>query len=306
MAACPLEVRDRRRSSSTGGCTIGPARRPRTGSRALQAVLGLGDADVRVVAPDVGGGFGPKFSNYPEEVAGLGGAPTRSGRALDRDPPRMMAGCTMDGDNDTAFGWAGTRRYACRLQLLVITGRRCLCQPRCVCTRSDCAHDDGRLRNSSGRGATSTSIRSRTTPVVGLSGQGRPEATGAIERAVDVFAAAIDIDPVELRRRNLVPPTRFRTPRRSAPSTTPATMRVRWTSWWPSPTTTRCAPSSNAAGGQSGRAIASVRHRCRGVRRVDRGGPGNGVRHRHRAGRRPGGGATGSSPHGQGHDRRGR
>ena len=36
--------------------------------RALAAVFGIEEADVRVVAPDVGGGFGPKFSNFPEDV----------------------------------------------------------------------------------------------------------------------------------------------------------------------------------------------------------------------------------------------
>ena len=45
---------------------------------------------------------------------------------------------------------------------------------------------------------------SATTPVSAYRGSGRPEATGAIERAVDVFARTIDIDPIELRRRNLV------------------------------------------------------------------------------------------------------
>jgi carbon-monoxide dehydrogenase large subunit len=52
--------------------------------------------------------------------------------------------------------------------------------------------------------ATATATFTATTPVSAYRGSGRPEATGAIERAVDVFARTTDIDPVELRRRNLV------------------------------------------------------------------------------------------------------
>jgi carbon-monoxide dehydrogenase large subunit len=52
--------------------------------------------------------------------------------------------------------------------------------------------------------ATARATFSATTPVSAYRGSGRPEATGAIERAVDLFARAIDVDPIDLRRRNLV------------------------------------------------------------------------------------------------------
>jgi carbon-monoxide dehydrogenase large subunit len=48
-----------------------------------------------------------------------------------------------------------------------------------------------------------------TTPVVSYRGAGRPEATAALERAVDLFAAEIGMDPAEVRRRNLVPADAF-------------------------------------------------------------------------------------------------
>ena len=54
-----------------------------------------------------------------------------------------------------------------------------------------------------------------TTPIAAYRGAGRPEATAAIERAVDLFAAEIGMDPAEVRRRNLVPPDAF-------PYTTPS------------------------------------------------------------------------------------
>src|SRR5207253_592805 len=53
------------------------------------------------------------------------------------------------------------------------------------------------------------SAATNTTPTVAYRGAGRPEAAAAIERAFDLFAAEIGMDPAELRRRNLVPADQF-------------------------------------------------------------------------------------------------
>lgn len=53
------------------------------------------------------------------------------------------------------------------------------------------------------------SVVTTTTPVCAYRGAGRPEATAAIERAVDLFAAEIGMDPAEVRRRNLPGPEAF-------------------------------------------------------------------------------------------------
>jgi carbon-monoxide dehydrogenase large subunit len=50
-----------------------------------------------------------------------------------------------------------------------------------------------------------TSVITNTTPVVAYRGAGRPEATAAIERAMDLFAAEIGMDAAEVRRKNLIP-----------------------------------------------------------------------------------------------------
>jgi carbon-monoxide dehydrogenase large subunit len=52
-------------------------------------------------------------------------------------------------------------------------------------------------------------VVTNTTPISAYRGAGRPEATAAIERAVDDFAAEIGMDPAEVRRLNVVPPDRF-------------------------------------------------------------------------------------------------
>ena len=51
-----------------------------------------------------------------------------------------------------------------------------------------------------------TSVVTNTTPTVAYRGAGRPEATAAIERAMDLFAAEIGMDPADVRRVNLIPP----------------------------------------------------------------------------------------------------
>src|SRR5260370_14544340 len=52
-------------------------------------------------------------------------------------------------------------------------------------------------------------VVSNTTPINAYRGAGRPEATAAIERAVDLFAAEIGMDPAEVRPSNLVPNDQF-------------------------------------------------------------------------------------------------
>ena len=58
------------------------------------------------------------------------------------------------------------------------------------------------------------SVVTNTTPVGAYRGAGRPEATAAIERAMDLFAAEIGMDPAEVRRKNLLP--RFTEPHTTA------------------------------------------------------------------------------------------
>src|SRR6266545_8222166 len=58
-------------------------------------------------------------------------------------------------------------------------------------------------------GAAFRSVLTNTTPIGAYRGAGRPVAAAAIERAVDLFAAEIGMDPAEVRRRNLIAPTSF-------------------------------------------------------------------------------------------------
>src|SRR3546814_10876865 len=53
------------------------------------------------------------------------------------------------------------------------------------------------------------SVSTNTTSTVAYRGAGRPEATAAIERAMDLFAAEAGLDPAEVRRRNVIPADAF-------------------------------------------------------------------------------------------------
>lgn len=211
VAPCPLEVRaaaarwDGRRLTQWA-CTQNPH-----GTRAgLAAALGLDTGAVRVVTPDVGGGFGAKHGTYPEEVIVAWLA-----RRLDR-PVRWVE---TRGESMCALGHGRAQVQVARLG-----GTR---DGRLLAYRLEVLQDVGAYPS----GATLLPYMTRlmasgvydipavdvdvvdvvtnTTPVEAYRGAGRPEATAALERAVDRFAAEIGLDPAEVRRRNLVAPDRF-------------------------------------------------------------------------------------------------
>jgi carbon-monoxide dehydrogenase large subunit len=211
-AACPLEARAAASAWDGDGRLHHwlSVQAPHAAKLGLQAVFALEPAQVHVITPDVGGGFGPKFGNYPEDVvtawvARALGRPARweetrresmvglhHGRAQRQT---VTLGGTRDGtllayhlDVDQDGGaYASLGVYVPEATLRMTTGVYAI--PR--------ARGTARIRMSA------------TTPVSAYRGSGRPEATGAIERAVDRFAREIGMDPVELRRRNLVAPTDF-------------------------------------------------------------------------------------------------
>ncbi len=56
---------------------------------------------------------------------------------------------------------------------------------------------------------TAAAVTTNTTPIGAYRGAGRPEATALLERALDMLAVELGMDPVEIRRRNLIPPDAF-------------------------------------------------------------------------------------------------
>ncbi|MCC6628300.1 MAG: xanthine dehydrogenase family protein molybdopterin-binding subunit [Chloroflexi bacterium] len=175
----------------------------------LAAMLDLPETDIRVVALDVGGGFGVKGGLYAEEV--LAAALTRrlgrpvcwpGGRADDLQMTQQAREQVQD--LEAAFRSDGT---LLGLKLTVIcnlgagargagaAGRTTQCLTGCYQI-----------------GAVATEmigVYTNTVPTGAYRGAGRPEAALAIERVMDEGAAALGLDPVAIRRRNFVPPDAF-------------------------------------------------------------------------------------------------
>ena len=168
--------------------------------------LGLTETDVRVIAPpDVGGGFGTKGMYYPEYIV-VAELARRLGRPVKwvetRREHTLVACVERDQLHDVTI--AATREGALlalrddflhELGAYTISGLN-LPQNAMIHSVGSYVIPALDLRF---RGVVTT-----TTPVGAYRGAGRPYGTGVIERAMDALARELRLDPIELRRRNLV------------------------------------------------------------------------------------------------------
>ncbi|HEX9344123.1 MAG TPA: xanthine dehydrogenase family protein molybdopterin-binding subunit [Actinomycetota bacterium] len=171
----------------------------------LAGALGMAPSRVRVRVPEVGGGFGAKGNPYPEELL-LAWLARRVGRPLRWVETRSesMLGLSH-GRAQVQYLELGGRRdgtlLAYRVRVLQDAGaylRFSAFLPARV-RQLACGNYTIPRVEAGGR-----SLVTSTVPVGPYRGAGRPEATMAIERAIDLFAAEAGLDPVEVRRRNLV------------------------------------------------------------------------------------------------------
>jgi carbon-monoxide dehydrogenase large subunit len=171
------------------------------------AQLGLPEDRVRVVAPhDVGGGFGTKGMYYPEYVVAAALA-LRLGRPVkwieDRRAHTLVACVEREQVHDLEIGATREGRLvALRDRFLHEMGAYTISGLNLP--QNTMIHSVGPYRipsvELSFRGVVTT-----TAPVGAYRGAGRPQGTAVIERALDALARELDMDPVELRRRNLIP-----------------------------------------------------------------------------------------------------
>jgi len=172
---------------------------------ALATFLGLEPDQVHVVTPDVGGGFGAKAAVYPEDIV-VGWCAQKLGRPVRWTETRSesMLGLGHGRAQVQHVRIGGTREgvvQAYRIEVLQDSGAyagfgtvlpfmtRVMTSGPYKIPKAECA---------------SVSVVTNSTPTTAYRGAGRPEATAAIERIMDVFAREIDMDPAELRRRNLI------------------------------------------------------------------------------------------------------
>ncbi len=176
----------------------------------LAAVYGLDPSAVRVIAPDVGGGFGAKIGGYPEELllGWLARAVGRPVRWAETRSENMVGLGHGRGQRQTIEigGRRDGRVEAYRLTILQDGGAYAdmgSILPYLTRVMAPGTYDIAKVE------VNATSVTTNTTSTVAYRGAGRPEATAAIERAMDLFAAEIGMDPVEVRRANVVPADAF-------------------------------------------------------------------------------------------------
>jgi len=178
------------------------------GTRAsLAAMLGIDQAAVRVITPDVGGAFGAKFGADPEHavvcwVARRLGRPARWAETRNENLVGMTHG-RAQRQTVTIGGRRDGTVTAYRLEILQDAGaypRFGAFLPALTILMAPGPYAFPRAE------AVATSVVTNTTPVGAYRGAGRPEATAAVERAIDLFAAEIGRDPAEVRALNLLPP----------------------------------------------------------------------------------------------------
>ena len=172
----------------------------------LSTLYALDPADVRVVVPDMGGGFGVKSRTYPEEAA-LGFYARELGRPMTWTETRSENFLSMpQGRGQVQYaklgGTSDGRITAYQLDVLQDGGAVPMTGSVLHGMTRDMACGVYDIANV---GFSGTSWVTNAASITAYRGAGRPEAAVAIERMVDRFAAEIDMDPVEVRRRNMIP-----------------------------------------------------------------------------------------------------
>ncbi|NUZ07626.1 xanthine dehydrogenase family protein molybdopterin-binding subunit [Piscinibacter koreensis] len=170
-------------------------------------VLGLSESKVRVIAPDVGGGFGSKIFLYPEETA-LVWASKRVGRPIKWTSDRSEAFLTDAHGRDHVTKAelatdADGNFLALRVRTVANMGAYLSTFASSVPTILYATLLAGQYRTPAIY-AEVKAVFTNTAPVDAYRGAGRPEATFVVERIVEQAARELKIDPAELRRRNFI------------------------------------------------------------------------------------------------------
>jgi carbon-monoxide dehydrogenase large subunit len=217
LAGVPMEGRAivAQPDPATGGLTVWTSTQaPHLTRSDLARTLRLPENLLRVIAPEVGGGFGLKIGIYPEEV--------------------VLA--ALAREHQWTLRWVETRME----HMLATTHGRAQVAELEAAVQADGTLTGLRMRVTADIGAYPLApfipeltgqmaigvyaiptvdieiacVFTNTTPVAAYRGAGRPEATYYIERLMDRIAGELSLDPAEVRRKNFIPPAAFpyRTP----------------------------------------------------------------------------------------------
>jgi len=181
----------------------------------MAARLGVDASQIRVITPDVGGAFGAKFGADPEHVvvawiARHLGRPARWTETRYENLIAMTHGRAQQ-HTVTIGGSRDGNVQAYRLEIVQDAGaypRIGAVLPMLTILMTTGPYDIPKAE------AIAKVVVTNTTPIGAYRGAGRPEATAALERAIDLFGTELGVDPADVRRKNLLAP--FTEPHRTA------------------------------------------------------------------------------------------
>ena len=195
----------------TGGLKLWiPCQAPHAAQGFIAACLGMEAAQVRVIAPAVGGGFGARIASYPEQVVAAALArkldtPVRYVESRWETMVSMQHGRAQVQDVELGAKRDGT-----------ITGLKVRVVADCGAYPHDALLMPGLTGLMSSGVYTIPKIDfsfrcvvTNTTPIGAYRGAGRPEATALVERAMDMLADELGMDPADVRRKNFIAPDDF-------------------------------------------------------------------------------------------------
>jgi carbon-monoxide dehydrogenase large subunit len=211
IATCPIEPRAAAaRVEDDDRLTVWlSTQTPHQDRDGLAAILGTDPGMIRVLAPDVGGGFGGKGLNGEYVLVAY----------LARNIGKPVRWTETRTENLIALPHGRAQRIEFK-----IGGRR---DGTVEALRLSLTQDAGAypgigavLPNITGVMASGVyripkidvdlrSVVTNTATTAAVRGAGRPEATQGVERAIDAFAAELELDPAEVRARNFIPPDAF-------------------------------------------------------------------------------------------------
>lgn len=176
------------------------------------ASLGLPEHKIRVIAPEVGGGFGSKIHHYPEEAI-ISWASMQLGRPVKWQATRSEAFMTDAHGRDHVTHAelaidADGKVIGLRVETYANLGAYLSTFAPAVPTYlyGTLLSGEYEIPNIY---AHVVGVFTHTTPVDAYRGAGRPEATFVVERLMALGARKIGMDPAEFRRRNFIPPDKF-------------------------------------------------------------------------------------------------
>ena len=211
LAACPIEPRS---SAAQWGederLTLWiSSQTPHQDKMVLGMLLGLEPENVRVVAPDVGGGFGAKGIAVEDVLVGWAARATGKPIRWTETRSENMVAMHHGRASHMSFELGASREGkidALRLNIVADAGAYPgigAFLPNLTAMMACGVYEIPRVE------IDVKAVATNTTPIGPVRGAGRPEATQMLERAIDLLAGELSLDPAEVRRRNFIPNDAF-------------------------------------------------------------------------------------------------